>query len=237
MTEKHKKQPPPYATFPSFINFFNRLRETGIPNRIDPSVFGNASGSLIYSMLSSLKSLNLISEDGMPSAEFKEFVIAKDTERPELLKKIIERGYPTLFNSDLDLTNITAKQFNDHFREEHDVAGSTIDKIATFFLAAAKFAKIPISKHLENRTPIASSPSSKKSPKQRKNKESNGQNQPPPKLTDPSQITETALEYRLVDLMSEAADNPEVMNAIIAVITFLKTKDIPTKDTNTEEES
>ncbi len=37
-------------------------------------------------------------------------------------------------------------------------------------------------------------------------------------------ISEKALEYRLVDLMTEAAADPEVMSAIIKVITFLKTK-------------
>ncbi|MCB1757956.1 MAG: hypothetical protein KDJ38_20730, partial [Gammaproteobacteria bacterium] len=53
----------------------------------------------------------------------------------------------------------------------------------------------------------------------------------PPPLKDPNalgeknQMTEKALEYRLVDLMSEAAGNEEVMKSIINVITFLKTKE------------
>lgn len=42
---------------------------------------------------------------------------------------------------------------------------------------------------------------------------------------DPPLITEKALEYRLVDLMSEAMDEPEVLQAIIKVITFLKARD------------
>ena len=35
-------------------------------------------------------------------------------------------------------------------------------------------------------------------------------------------MTEKALEYRLVDLMTDAMDDPEVMQAIIKVVTFLK---------------
>ena len=42
---------------------------------------------------------------------------------------------------------------------------------------------------------------------------------------DPPPITEKALAYRLVDLMSEAMNEPEVLQAIIKVITFLKARD------------
>lgn len=36
---------------------------------------------------------------------------------------------------------------------------------------------------------------------------------------------EKALEYQLVDLMTEAAERQDVMQAIVTLITFLKTKD------------
>lgn len=224
MVDKAKKISPPYATFPSFISFSNKLRETGVPSRIDRSVFGNASGSLVYSVLSSLTSLKLIDEEGTPTQRLIEFVNAPDEARPKLLRQIIIEGYPTLFESGMDLTNITAGQFDDHIRGEFDVAGSTIDKIASFFLAAAKAADIPISKHLEKRTPIASSPSSKKSVQQRKKVENHAVEQEPPPPPPPPIISEKALEYRLVDLMTDAAGDDEVMNAIIKVIMFLKTK-------------
>jgi hypothetical protein len=48
---------------------------------------------------------------------------------------------------------------------------------------------------------------------------------PPPPPPPPPAITEKALEYKLVDLMTEAADDPEVMRAIITVVTFLKIRD------------
>jgi hypothetical protein len=225
MADTQKKPSPPYATFPSFYNFINKLRETGVPNRIDRSVFGNASGSVIYSVLASLQSLKLIDENGTPSQRFMDYVNAPDDARPKLFRQIVIDGYPSLFATGTDLTKITAGQFNDLIRDEFGVAGSTIDKIASFFLAAAKAADIPISKHLENRTPIASSPSSKKSVQQRKKIDSDEEEdetpEPPPA---PGYISEKALEYRLVDLMSKAAGKPEVMQAIITVITFLKTE-------------
>ena len=72
MNDKPKKLSPPYATFPSFINFLNKLRDSSVPGRIDPSVFGNASGSISYSVIASLKYLKLIDDDGLPSSKFVE---------------------------------------------------------------------------------------------------------------------------------------------------------------------
>lgn len=226
MSDKAKKASPPYATFSGFISFINKLRDTGVPNKIDPTVFGNASGSVVYSVIAALKFLNLIDENGVPSTQFHEFVKAQDEQRPKLLRDIIKRGYPTLFNGAFDLTNITAGQFDTHVRDEYDVHGSTIDKIATFFLAAAKAAEIPLSTYLEKRAPIASSSSSKKSTQQRRKAESVEEEDEEDEEPPTPQISEKALEYRLVDLMSEAAGDPEVMAAIIKVITFLKTKNV-----------
>ncbi|WP_334150952.1 DUF5343 domain-containing protein [Hyphomicrobium sp.] len=224
MSDKPKKMAPPYATFPAFVGFINKLRDTGVPNRIDRSVFGNASGSVIYSVLASLTSLKMINEQGTPSQRFIDYVKASDEQRPMLLRQIVIDGYPSLFAPGMDLTNMTAGQFNEHIRDEFGVAGSTIDKIASFFLAAAKAADIPVSKHLETRTPIASSPSSRKSAQQRKKPDTSASEDSDHPTPPTPPISEKALEYRLVDLMTEAAADPEVMSAIIKVITFLKTK-------------
>lgn len=47
----------------------------------------------------------------------------------------------------------------------------------------------------------------------------------PPPPPPPPPPTEAPLEYRLVDLMSKAMGEPEVLQAILKVITFLKTQD------------
>lgn len=44
-------------------------------------------------------------------------------------------------------------------------------------------------------------------------------------LPPPPPVTEKALEYKLVDLMSDALDKPDVMQAIITVVTFLKSRE------------
>lgn len=224
MSEKQSALSPPYASFSSFISIFNRLKESGVPSRIDKTVFGNASGSLIYSVLSSLKYLKLIDEEGRPDERFKSFASAADEDRPVLLAAIIKEGYPTLFSDGIDLTKATAGEFNEHLREQFGIMGATIDKVATFFINAAKFSGVEISPHLAQRKNIAPSNTSRKSSKQRK---SGGEPAAPVVSHDPVKITDSALEYRLVDLITEAAQkDPAVVEHIIAVVTFLKTKDI-----------
>lgn len=217
MTDTPKQLSPPYATFGAFIGFFNRLRDTGVPSRIDPTVFGNASGSA-YSIISALKFLKLIDESGAPSKSFIELVKAADDARGPLLKPIIQKGYPSVFKGSVDLTSMTAGQFDEHFRQEYGITGSTVDKVALFFIAASKAADIPLSAHLLNRKPIATSSAAKKSVKQRRRDEGeeiDAEDNPPPTATT------KALEYQLIDLMSEPDVDEATKQSIWALVQYL----------------
>ncbi|MEH6744697.1 DUF5343 domain-containing protein [Hyphomonas sp.] len=228
MSDKSPSISPPYASFSSFINIFNKLKESGVPSRIDPSVFGNASGSIIYSVLAALKYLKLIDEEGKPDDRFKAFASASDDERPAILASIIKAGYPTLFADGIDLTKATSGEFDEHLRTQFEIQGSTVDKVATFFIGAAKFSGIEISPHIAKRKAAYSSPSSRKSSRQRKKggDDDAALQPPPPSSPAANVITEKALEYRLVDLMKEAAGDTQVMSAIVTVITWLQTREV-----------
>ena len=228
MTETTKHPCPPYATFAPFLNFLNKLRDTQVPGRIDPSVFGNASGSLSYSIIAALKALKLIGADGVPAPELVTLVKAGDDDRKALLTKLVLIGYPTLFNGKFDVTNATAAQFDEHIRENYEAKGSTVDKVAAFFIALTSHANVSISDLIKQRKPISSSASANKSKKQRKEGQATEDREEalkPGRTTAPTVITEKALEYRLVDLMSDAIGNPDVMQAIITIVTFLKSRD------------
>jgi hypothetical protein len=166
MSETRKHPTPPYASFSSFMTFINKLKENTVPGRIDPSVFGNASGSLSYSIIAALKSLKMIGADGVPTPDFITFVNADDDSRKITMIDALQEGFPTLWQG-FNLDTATAGQFDEHLRDHYDVKGSTVDKVATFFIAAAKFADINLSTHLKARRPTASSSSSRKSSKQR----------------------------------------------------------------------
>lgn len=221
MNESPKQLSPPYATFSAFINFLNKLRDTGVPSRIDPSVFGNASGSLSYSIISALKFLKLIDESGTPSQQFIDLVGVPDDARGLRLKPIIQASYPSLFKAPVHLSSMTAGQFDEHMRQEYGVSGSTVDKVALFFIAASKMADIPISAHLLSRKPIATSSSAKKSAKQRRagpDEEFNDEDFSPAQTPA---APAKALEYQLIDLMSEPDIGDEVKQSIWSLVQFL----------------
>jgi hypothetical protein len=225
MAEIQKYPCPPYATFSPFINLLNKLRDTQVPSRIDPSVFNNASGSLSYSVIAALKSLKLIAADGTPNKAFVDLVKADDDERKILMREALPNAYPTFFDGTFDINRATAGQFDEHLRTRYEAKGSTIDKVASFFIAAANYSDLMLSQLVKDRKPISSSPTSGKSRKQRKQAQEQrgggGTVDPPPQPP----VTEKALEYKLVDLMTEAMDKPDVMQAIITVVTFLKARE------------
>lgn len=223
MADQTKFQCPPYATFSAFINFINKLRDTTVPSRIDPSVFGNASGSISYSIIAALKVLKLIGADGVPTRTFIDLVNEDEEHRKPLLRAAMAQAYPSLMDGSFDITNGTAGQFDEHIRDRYEAKGSTIDKVASFFIAAANYTDLPLSQLIKDRKPLSPSASSGKSRKQRKQADDPFASLPQVSLTPP--VTEKALEYKLVDLMSEALDDSEVMQAIIKVVTFLKTRE------------
>ncbi len=171
MNDKPKVISPPYATFGSFLGFLNKMRDAGVPGRIDPSVFGNASGSISYSVIAALKFLKLIDDGGKPSDRFNRLVESDDEKRRTVLKETVIEGYPSLFDKDINLKTITSGQFDEHIRREFDVQGSTVDKIAAFFISAAKISEIPISTHLLARKSVSNSTANKKNSKNRKRDE------------------------------------------------------------------
>jgi hypothetical protein len=118
---------------------------------------------------------------------------------------------------------MTAGQFDEHMRNEYGVQGSTVDKVAGFFIAASKLAGIPVSPHLLARKPIATSSAAKKSAKQRRAGEQRGddeENDPlPPPPPPPAPIK--ALEYQLIDLMSEPDIDDEVKKSIWSLVQYL----------------
>lgn len=233
MTDPAKQLSPPYATYGQFVGFLNKLRETSVPSRIDPSVFGNASGTA-YSIISALKFLKLIEESGAPSKELVALVEAKDDERGPLLKPIIQKGYPSLFKAPVHLTSMTAGQFDEHIRNEYGATGSTVDKVALFFIAACKAADIPVSTHLLNRKPIATSSTAKKSAKQRRRdagEEVDSDDTPPP---PPPPASAKELHYQLIDLMSEPDIDDNVKASIWSLVQYLTAR--KAKKTAVEEE-
>jgi hypothetical protein len=221
MSDKPKSGAPPYATFSSLLSFFNKLCDTSIPSRIDPSVFGNASSSLSYSIIATLKFLKLIDADGAPSKTFIDFVHAADEARKPMMATLVREGYPSFFGGPIDLAKATAAQLDEHIRKTYDSSGSTVDKIAAFFIAAASFAGIELSHHIKNRKPTYVSASAGKSKKQRRATEEDEEAETPTPLTA---AENKALEYHLIDLLKSDEIGEGERSAIWTLVQFLAKK-------------
>ena len=139
---------PPYVSFVTFINSINKLRDIGLPGRIDPSVFSGQSGSAIAALLAAIRFLGLMDDSGVPTKEFAQLVDAKDEDRPEILRPILLERYAFITNSHFDLKSATSKQVEEAFREQ-GITGSTVTKSVSFFLAAAQLAGLATSPHVK----------------------------------------------------------------------------------------
>ncbi|WP_238866747.1 DUF5343 domain-containing protein [Achromobacter xylosoxidans] len=140
---------PAYVSFAAFTNFLNKLRDTGVPSRIDRSVMGSASGSLISSVLAALRSFELIDEAQRPREAMRTLVTASDEGRKEIFKQLFERGYSFLQGDpDFHLETATTAQLTQKFRDQ-GMSGSTVTKSIAFFLALAKAADIKVSPHMK----------------------------------------------------------------------------------------
>ncbi|MEC9266931.1 MAG: DUF5343 domain-containing protein [Pseudomonadota bacterium] len=210
----------PYASFRSFISFVDRLREDGIPDAIDRSVFGNISGGTAYGVLAALKALNLIDDEGASSPLFRNLVASQGDERKDVLRQVLEFGYPSLWNGDLNLASASSKQFDDHLRDVYQISGSTVDKAASFFLMAAEAADIPLSAHLKKRSPSSPSTSSRKSRKSRKPAAAQSAEVASAQLPLAGAVRKP-LEYQLIDLMKEPDVGDEERSAIWCLVQFL----------------
>lgn len=133
---------PPYVPYRTFRNFLEQLRE-GIPARIDRSVWGaRYSGSSGIQLMTALKVLELVDEDGRPQPRLEQLVKAEGDERRRLLRSILEAHYPELF--ELDLSRATRSQFAEVFRGYSQREG-VIRKCENFFVQAAQDAGVDLS--------------------------------------------------------------------------------------------
>src|ERR1700733_5151148 len=66
-TEAKSEMKPPYVAYKTFANTLASLRESGLPDRIDRSVFPGLAGGTQSFLMSALKFMGLIIGEGTPS--------------------------------------------------------------------------------------------------------------------------------------------------------------------------
>lgn len=141
MNGSAKKVVPAYTTYKSFVNLINDLKENDIPPHVTRSVV-KGSNSAKAMMTASLKALDLINEDTVPTDKLSMLVNAGE-DYSTTLNLVIQEAYPFLFDGTIDLSNTTTEKVAEKFKEA-GATGSTITKCMSFFLSAAKDAEIEV---------------------------------------------------------------------------------------------
>jgi len=134
---------PPYASFTTVRNLIERMEREGVPSRLDASYLVGMAGGTRNQVKHALRSLGLIEEDGRVTSRLAELAKRPD-ERPALLGQLLQERYPSLTSLDQDAT----KGQLDEVLKTYGLNGATVRKAASFFLAAAMYADLPLSPHL-----------------------------------------------------------------------------------------
>lgn len=213
----------PYAPKAAIIGLLEKNRNTGLPDVIDKETLSRLgiSDSLLDRAFQTLLVLDLIDEDGAQTEALRGLRAAPESEYQTRLAEWLNHAYRDIIQI-ADPSEGNEISVRDAFRTYSPQ--SQIDRMVSLFTGLYALAGIwpQVAKAVSKPASTSTKAAPKASPAKRQGKVRN-QPPPPPAPT----ISEKALEYRLVDLMSDAADDQEVMQAIIKVVTYLKTKDAP----------
>ena len=135
---------PPYGSFQTFWGFIDTLAQKPLPPQIDRSLFAGKSGTDQNTILTALRSFDLVSGPNQTVRAALDALVAADKdERKGLLVPILRRYYPRQLA--VSEQNGTEKMLLDSFEEEFGLTGETRRKAATFFLHAARAAGLTLS--------------------------------------------------------------------------------------------
>ncbi len=143
------KRFPPYLSYKTLRNFLDSLGPTIVPTRIDRSVLASKSGSNQVLLLSALKYLNLITDNGLATPDLQKLVKAEGPDRQKVWANIMAKAYSNLFESEIDIGRTTTQELSEVFSREGVSSPDTIKKCVTFFSLAAKDAGLKLSPHVK----------------------------------------------------------------------------------------
>lgn len=161
----NKRQSAPYVGFPSYKNMISGFHDNVVPSRVDRSVLGKFSGIVGSQLLGALRFFNQIDSDGRPQAALEPLVATYGTDSwPKALGDQLRAAYKPIF--ELNLKTASPAEFTERFREFYPAEGDTLRKALTFFLNAAREAKIEVNSYiLKNKKPRSGAAKKPRPPK------------------------------------------------------------------------
>ncbi len=151
MAEERTQEPNavtwPYTSFRTVLNVLDKFKGA-VPPRIDRSALGGSEGQKTQ-VLAALKFFGLIKPGGEVTPIFQELV-NNEKDRGRVIKGLLETHYGEAVR--LGTINGTTNQLAETFK---GLAGDTLRKAMTFYLHAAKFAGVAVSKNFKVPTGFA----------------------------------------------------------------------------------
>lgn len=172
MADDSKQVAPVYVGWQTFKNTLDQLSQ-GLPHIIDKKVFEGQSWGMQAQLMSALKFLGLIDDAGVPSAALIALAVPDEEERKKQFESILRERYAPLFA--LDLTKVTPTQLSQVVSASYGVSSDTREKAIRFFLGAAHYLGIPLSRFVK-----VPSGSSNGSPRRRRAKKAKAAPEPAP---------------------------------------------------------
>jgi len=150
--EQEKAAMPPYVSFRTFLNLLDRLHKDGIPQHIDRHYWSSfMAGGLGQQLMVGLKFLGLIDpQSNSPTTALERLV--EPEQRKAALAELIQERYTALWESNINLSRTTPGHLDNAFKTAYNAEGETRRKAVTFFVHAAKFAEIPLSPQVADKT-------------------------------------------------------------------------------------
>ena len=227
--------PAPYAPTVVILSLLERNRSKGLPAPVDAETLTRAgvSESLVSRVLYALKILDLIDENGQPTQILEQLRLAPEGEYRTRMAEWLKAAYADALWF-IDLNSPDQVRIRDAFRSYKPVGQQ--DRMVSLFMGLFQEAGLlPEGAKPRSKSPSRSVEVSRRGaptnitssaglvPLENRSNQLT-QLQLNPNAISPNAISEKALEYRLVDLMSDAAGEPKTLHAIIEVLTWLKTR-------------
>ena len=179
---------PPYVSWTTLINLLNKLGEGALPNRIDKGLLDTYSGATQAQVLSTMRGLDMIGDNGKIQPRLIRLVNEPD-QRKGVWREILDQYYHEQMK--LAEQNATAQQLWESF-QKYEFKGSTLRKAIVFYLKAVEFAEAPTSQFF-------------KAPKAQQSKSGNRKTkiaQPKPDTFDVNEAETSDIDFQKLTLPS-----------------------------------
>jgi hypothetical protein len=211
---------PPYIPFKTLLNLIQRMADEGMPDRINRSYLGFQSGIMQTYLIKTLRSLDLIRGDQGEVTDRLRALVSSPEERPRLIGALLREYYPQA----LGLGNgATHGQLDEVFTRQYDLTGDTKRKALTFYLNAAQFAGLPLSRYFK--MPRSAGDTSKPRASNGQRRSQRRRQVTPTPEPSAAAVSLDSLRTRYVQMLLDKADSQEelddnLLNRIEALLGF-----------------